>query len=140
MRTRLLVMVAVAAVTVASGRIAWAQTPCMTNVDCPDDGVFCNGTESCDTMIGQCVSSGDACNGLETCANQTCQAGTPVVCEDNDVCTTNTCDHATGACSFPAIAGCCNVDPDCNDNDACTTDTCDTVQHVCNHTPAVTCD
>src|SRR5437867_2978074 len=263
MRTRLLVMVAVAAVTVASGRIAWAQTPCMTNVDCPDDGVFCNGTESCDTVIGQCVSSGDpcfngaecnngpcdenthcatpaatactpdanactadqcdgsgncthpanvtcddgqfcngtetcdaatgqcvngtaptcddavvctadscdltannntggcvnapiarcctadadcddgdACNGLETCdvANQTCQAGTPVVCEDNDVCTTNTCDHATGACSFPPIAGCCNVDPDCNDNDACTTDTCDTVQHVCNHTPAVTRD
>src|SRR5207249_4202923 len=85
---------------------------------------------------------GDACNGLETCdfATRICQAGTPVVCDDGNVCTTDTCDHATGTCSFPPIAGCCNADPDCNDNDACTTDTCDTVQNVCNHTPAVTCD
>ena len=254
---------AVVAVTVASGRTAWAQTPCLTNTDCPDDGVFCNGTESCDTNISECVHSGDpcvngaecnngpcnentqcatpavttctddgnactadqcdgqgacahpaavtcdnsqfcngiatcnptdgtcvpgtqptcddgvvctadscdptannntgacvnapiqgcctsdadcddgdACNGVETCdvANQTCQAGTPVVCNDGDVCTTDTCDHATGLCSFPPVAGCCNVDADCDDQDLCTTDACDTVQHVCNHTPAVTCD
>src|SRR6266566_6036678 len=259
MRTRSLVTLAVAvvALTVMSGRAAWAQTLCTSDADCPDDGIFCNGTESCDLLLGQCASSGDpcvggaecnngpcnettlcatpastvcaddgnfctddqcdglgacthpanitcddglfcngvatcdpatgqcvpgtspdcndglvctadscddvagcvhapianccttdtdcdnanACDGVETCDTQTsqCQTGTPVVCDDGNGCTSDTCDPATGNCSFPPIAGCCNADADCDDNDLCTTDTCDTQQHVCNHTITV-CD
>ena len=63
-----------------------------------------------------------------------------MVCDDGDVCTSDSCDPVTGQCSFTPIAGCCNVDAGCDDNDLCTTDACDTVQHVCDHTPAVTCD
>ncbi|MBN2716324.1 MAG: hypothetical protein JXX14_10745, partial [Deltaproteobacteria bacterium] len=43
---------------------------------------------------------GDACNGVETCDSATgCVAGTSLVCDDNDVCTSDSCDTATG-CAF----------------------------------------
>lgn len=35
---------------------------CAADADCADDGLFCNGTESCDTAVSTCVSSGDPCN------------------------------------------------------------------------------
>jgi fimbrial isopeptide formation D2 family protein/uncharacterized repeat protein (TIGR01451 family) len=61
---------------------------------CTDDGLFCNGTESCDALFG-CVSSGDPCvaSGLA-------------------------CDDVPDAC----VA--CLVDGDCDDGVACTTDSC----------------
>jgi hypothetical protein len=37
-------------------------------------------------------------------------------CNDNNACTTDTCNPATGACSHPTLV--------CNDNNACTTDSC----------------
>jgi len=52
---------------------------CNSNGDCPDDGVFCNGVESCDTTGMTCVSSGDPCT-----AGQICNE------------TTNMCDAMTG--------------------------------------------
>src|SRR3989454_1037081 len=140
MRTRLLVMVAVAAVTVASGRIAWAQTPCTTNVDCPDDGVFCNGTESCDTIIGQCVSSGDPCFNAAECNNGPCDENThcatpaATACtDDGNLCTADQCD-GLGACTHPA-----NVT--CDDGLFCNgTETCDAATGQCVAGTAPTCD
>ncbi|MCK9417800.1 MAG: hypothetical protein M0R70_00295 [Nitrospirae bacterium] len=38
-------------------------------------------------------------------------------CNDNDACTTDTCDEGTGACGHTAIV--------CNDSNACTSDACD---------------
>ncbi len=37
-----------------------------TLVDC-DDGLFCTGTETCDTNTGDCISSGDPCEEGEMC-------------------------------------------------------------------------
>src|SRR5436309_3200159 len=153
MRMRSLVMLvgAVVAVTVASGRTAWAQTPCLTNTDCLDDGVFCNGTESCDTNISECVHSGDPCvNGAE-CNNGPCnentQCATPAVTtctDDGNACTADQCD-GQGACAHPAAVTCdnsqfcngiktCNpadgpcvggTPPSCDDGIVCTTDSCE---------------
>src|SRR5438093_1270918 len=140
MRTRLLVMVAVAVAAVASGRIARAQTPCMTNVDCPDDGVFCNGTESCDTNIQQCVSSGDPCfNGAE-CNNGPCDENThcatpaATACTpDANACTADQCD-GSGNCTHPA-----NVT--CDDGQFCNgTETCDAGTGQCVAGTGPTCD
>src|SRR5438128_11275431 len=151
MRMRSLVMLvgAVVAVTVASGRTAWAQ--CLTNTDCPDDGVFCNGTESCDTNISECVHSGDPCvNGAECNTgpcNENTQCATPAgtACtDDGNACTADQCD-GQGACAHPAPVTCdnsqfcngiktCNpadgtcVDgtpPTCDDGIVCTADSCD---------------
>ncbi len=87
-----------------------------------DDGTACT-TDSCDSASG-CVftpvadgtSCDDAtvCNGAETCQGGACAAGTPLNCNDGNLCTTDVCD---------AIAGCANpLLPDgasCSDGDAC---------------------
>jgi cysteine-rich repeat protein len=81
---------------------------CKIDNDCNDNDV-CTGTdESCNTTTHRCV------------------AGTPLVCDDMDDCTDNTCDPSLG-CLYPVIdgdgdghastdLGACG--DDCNDNDA----------------------
>jgi len=41
---------------------------CTTDADCPDDGNFCNGIESC--FEGACVSSGNPCNTDQICMEE----------------------------------------------------------------------
>lgn len=50
-----------------------AGDPCDTDADCPDDGLFCTGTESC--VDGFCQSSGDPC---DTANGETCNEATNV--------------------------------------------------------------
>src|SRR6185436_20565896 len=87
-----------------------------------DDGNVCT-TDSCDPKTGICdfadntgsCSDGDACTAGDTCGGGTCHPGTVVVCNDNNVCTTDSCNPATGTCAF---VGNTNA---CNDGSACTT-------------------
>src|SRR5262249_56700064 len=94
------------------------------------------------------------CNGAETCQAGTCTAGTPLVCNDGNPCTTDTCDPVLGCQSTPVIdgsscadntvcngnetclAGVCQpgVPLVCDDLNPCTTDTCDAVL-ACLHAP-----
>ncbi|NUN13132.1 MAG: lamin tail domain-containing protein [Myxococcales bacterium] len=93
-----------------------------------------------------------------------CKAGTALVCNDNSVCTTDSCNPATGCVFAPNPAACndnnpCTVDAcstagtctntakTCNDNNVCTTDSCDPVSgecsfvaKVCNDNNACTTD
>src|SRR3989442_5509272 len=132
MRTKSLAMlvVAVAALTVMSGRAAWAQTPCTTNADCPDDGIFCNGTESCDTGIGQCVSSGDPCVSGVECNNGPCDETTHcltpagMACtSDSNPCTDDQCD-GNGTCAHQNNTNACDDGNACTTNDTCAGGTC----------------
>jgi hypothetical protein len=104
--------------------LAAGNTNSGSYVLCPvcDDGNQCNGVETCDPTLG-------------------CVNGTPITCNDNDVCTSDSCDPAIPPCD--ALGGGVCGDPcvytpgaqgDCNDNDVCTTDTCDPVQG-CVNTP-----
>src|SRR5262249_54338894 len=78
-----------------------------------DDGMACNGVETCDTVTGSCVP------------------GTPPNCDDGNPCTDEVCDDTFG-CLYTAIPG------PCDDSNACTTgDTC--VAGACVGTPTV-CD
>jgi subtilisin-like proprotein convertase family protein len=106
---------------------------CTTNAQC-DDGLFCNGTE--------------------TCVTGACQAGTAPNCADAVACTTDACDEATDTCTHTANnAACsdglfcngsetCNVTlgcqagtaPNCADAVACTTDSCNETTDTCDHT------
>ena len=54
------------------------------NANCPDDGLFCNGTEFCDA-VSDCSSTGDPCTGGETCneATDTCD---PPACNNDGTC------------------------------------------------------
>jgi hypothetical protein len=73
---------------------------CTVDTDC-DDGLFCNGVETCDTGTGVCV------------------AGTPPVLDDGVSCTIDTCDEsADTVVHLPR-------DSLCDDGDVCTADSCD---------------
>ncbi len=53
------------------------ESQCTGNPDC-DDGLFCNGAE--------------------TCVGSACQSGTPPNCDDGVACTTDSCNETTDAC------------------------------------------
>jgi len=63
-------------------------------------------TDLCDFHGGGCVAKpvpdgtpctdSDRCNGEETCQAGACTAGTPLVCADDDLCTTDACDPVFG--------------------------------------------
>jgi hypothetical protein len=40
---------------------------CLEDGDCADDGLFCNGEETCDETLNACVSAGDPCLAGEEC-------------------------------------------------------------------------
>ena len=97
---------------------------------CPADGFLPNNTPCGDlcTTNGTCqagVCTGgtplvcddnDVCNGLETCQPFTgCQPGTPLDCSDGNSCTADQCDPSSG-CSNPVLA---NGAP-CDDGNLCT--------------------
>ncbi|MFQ5495644.1 MAG: S8 family serine peptidase, partial [Phycisphaerae bacterium] len=162
-------------------------TGCTTNAQC-DDGVFCNGAEtcnagtcqagtaptcddgigctddSCNTGTDSCdniannanCDDGLACNGAETCDSvNDCQAGTTVNCDDGVACTTDTCNEPGGTCSnTPVNAACddgvfCNgtetcsatldcqagTTPTCDDGVGCTDDSCNTGTDSCDNIP-----
>ncbi|HKY64245.1 MAG TPA: vWA domain-containing protein [bacterium] len=140
-------------------------------IQCEDDGNPCT-VEACNEQ-GLCGSSfipnckpcqhdnecddGNACNGDEFCGgNGTCQAGTSLTCNDNSLCTTDSCNPASGCvftpktcddglscsvdscnpqdgqCSFDTSSCECDEASDCNDGNACTDNAC--VQGECVYT------
>ncbi len=94
--------------------------------------------------VGGACSDGDACSVGDTCDDSYyCDAGAPVLCDDQNPCTDESCDEALGCVSEPRAngepctlgcasatcqAGQCQVPPDaetCADGDACTADLCE---------------
>lgn len=72
---------------------------CAINADC-EDGLYCNGVETCD-------------------AQSTCQPGSPVTCDDGVTCTDDTCDEASDSCSFIVNHGNCDDGLFCNGVETC---------------------
>ena len=115
---------------------------CDDNNPCTDDActsqngcVYTNNNAPCEDMNNLCTTG-------DTCSGGLCLFGTPIDCDDNNVCTTDSCDPRFG-CGYANNTNFCN-DGDactiedmcvngtcqpglavvCNDNNACTTDTC----------------
>ncbi len=107
-------------------------------------GSGCNSSAQC--------NDGLFCNGTETCVSGNCQAGTPVNCGDGVACTTDGCNESTDSCTHTpnnlacsdgffctgtetcTLSGCqAGVTVDCDDANACTTDSCDELGDVCQH-------
>src|SRR5947208_7719289 len=68
--------------------------PCTLDTCTPATG--CQHTLRAD---GAPCPDGNFCNGTETCQAGTCTPGTPLVCDDGNACTGDSCDPATG-CVF----------------------------------------
>jgi cysteine-rich repeat protein len=87
--------------------------------DCPADAVdvgLCGPGDACNSVAcvakecqyppvadGTDCSDADLCNGDETCQSGLCTAGSPLVCEDGDVCTEDSCDPETGCVNDPIL-------------------------------------
>lgn len=75
------------------------------------------------THVAHCDDD-DACNGIETCAARACLAGTPPVLDDNNDCTVDRCESASGP-----VHDARPVASACEDGDLCTqSTTCDSAQ------------
>lgn len=105
------------------------------------------------TTNGDC-DDGNVCNGAETCVSGSCQAGTPLNCNDGNACTADSCNTTTGCVNTPiscndgnactadscdAGSGCVNTPVNCDDGDACTADSCDSGTGACVNDPITPC-
>jgi hypothetical protein len=137
---------------------------CNDDNDCTEDS--CN--EQTDTCFyakagnGQACDDGSACTADDTCFNGQCQGGEETECADDNACTDDSCDAATGECVFaPNVAPCddanfcttgdvcaagvCTGGPGngCDDGNGCTVDQCDEETDSCsyeNEADGLVCD
>ena len=139
----------------ASGCLPGTAPNCSDNIDCTidscneetdkcehsaddskcDDGLWCNGAETCDPTKGcQPGTAPDCSDGID-CTIDSCNedadecehSADDSKCDDDDACTIDTCDPLTG---------CTYEDVDCDDGDPCTEDSCDPAIG-CIHTPII---
>lgn len=110
----------------------------------------------CEEPVCDDCDDGLYCNGVETCLSGVCQAGTPIDCSDlSNQCNEGVCDETHRQClAQPKLDGtacddslfctvndvcmsglCAGVTRDCSDGVACTIDSCDEVYNVCVKTP-----
>jgi hypothetical protein len=113
-----------------------------------NDGNVCT-DDTCDPVLGcqntnntAACDDGDTCTTVDTCSSGVCVGGSPLNCDDGNVCTDDTCDPVLGCqnttntaacddgnacttadtCSGGACVG--GAPPNCNDGNICTTDSC----------------
>jgi N-acetylneuraminic acid mutarotase len=92
-------------------------TVCDDGNPCTDD--FCSAISGCTHAdnTNPCDDE-NPCTVGETCGNGYCQAGVGVVCDDHNVCTTDTCVYPTG-CVFTSNTNTCDDGNACTTNDTC---------------------
>ena len=132
-----------------------------------DDGDVCT-SASCDLTSGACAqkpvtgdvpcSDGSACTAGDQCLAGVCEAGKANDCSDDNACTKDACDAATGLCSHSAASGSCDDGnactvgdlcadgactagqaKGCDDADDCTADGCDAATGACSHVKIAGC-
>jgi hypothetical protein len=112
---------------------------CNDNNPCTDDA--CNPQLGCVTTYNNasCDDSNFCTNG-DVCSGGMCQAGPPLVCNDNNVCTTDSCDARFG-CDFVATNGYCDDGDQCTIEDVCAGGVCTPgLPVVCNDNNPCTSD
>jgi hypothetical protein len=120
---------------------------CNTDTDCADADP-CTIVDRCNVAAHVCehelraCADADVCDGEEVCdpATGDCAAGTPLDCDDRNVCTNDACDRAQG-CTRTPVEGCCRADADCDDHDVCTgTESCVVATGACEAGAPRECD
>lgn len=126
------------------GCLLLPAVPCDDGNPCTDDS--CDPVEGCVNLPNQAVcSDGNECTQGDHCADGTCSYAALIQCDDDNLCTTNTCDPATG-CVYLLNGSPCDDESvcttgdhchlgecissgelTCNDYNVCTDDSCDSV-------------
>ena len=102
------------------------EATCDDNNPCTDN--ICNGAGGCSYENNKlpCNADSSVCTKDDVCDNGKCGAGKIVVCDDNNICTTDSCDPVAGCKFDPADGTPCNADDsECTVNDACKAGTCE---------------
>ena len=95
---------------------------CDDGNDCTEDN--CKGEPGCDYIdldAGEC-KDGDPCTVADHCQAGLC-IGNPVVCDDNNECTDDSCD-GSGGCLFEQNSAACDDGNPCTVADTCANGTC----------------
>ena len=137
--------------TCTEGACAGTPRVCDDSVECTSDS--CNvdtgeceatPTDTCECdESNPCVAT-DLCAGDVSCQDFACvvDTDTAIVCDDNDACTDDSCDPATGQCAYNDNGTCeCDSDDQCQDDNLCDgTKKC--VDQKCTDDPAtvIVCD
>ena len=86
------------------GKDCQVNSDCGTSTRCQDR--VCDENNRCtivNKQLGTQCDDSTICNGRETCdGNGNCRLGSPLVCDDGNPCTSNTC-HSSLGCQFPAV-------------------------------------
>ena len=116
-------------------------------LNCQDDNVctddFCDPQQGCQNSFNEATcSDGDVCTTVDACAGGQCGGGAPLECDDENVCTQDSCQGAVGCVHQPQDGQCDDGNSctdgdhcfggkcvgilalDCDDGDVCTTDSC----------------
>ena len=125
--------------------------------DCDDDNPctddLCDVVASCMHFDNNVICNDlDACTANEFCSGGECGGGVPIVCDDKDMCTDDSCDPNQGCVFDNNTAPCSDANEctdgdqcddgkcapggptDCDDSNVCTDDSCDT-DDGCQHDP-----
>ncbi len=116
----------------------FCQSSCTIPSDCYDDSCnlfFCIRGGCFTKPSVQCTSS-DPCIIAKGCLSYGVCTKESKDCNDNDLCTSDSCQPFSG-CIHTPIAGCCSVDADCDDGDLCTVDRCS--EGICQNDPIPNC-
>ena len=137
---------------------AGAETlPCDDGNVCTDDG--CAPLEGCVFQPNEAgCTDGDACSVNDMCSDGDCVPGSLLVCNDDNVCTADSCDALDG-CLYAPVEGVCDdgnsctgadacqdgnclggADIDCDDGNDCTTDACKALTGCSNTPNELACD
>lgn len=120
---------------VCDGSGSCTHPPVTAGASC-NDGLYCNGSDTCDNG-GTCVHTGDPCTGGPECADtcneatNTCIADVSTPCtNDGNACTNDHCDGA-GACIHPPNVASCDDGLFCTGVDTCAGGSCQHTGNPC---------
>ncbi len=107
---------------------------------CTDDA--CSAADGCThtpVLGGKACDDGSVCTVGDACAGGTCQAGSALVCDDKNACTTDACNAKSG-CAFSNNTAPCDDGSQCTTGDVCADGKCGAAVNPCDDANPCTTD
>jgi len=106
---------------------------------CTDDG--CDPASGCSHVDNTAPCDDlDDCTRNDSCLDGVCTPGEPVVCDDQNECTDDSCDSSTGECVFADNSNSCDDGVPCTYNDKCSNAACTGRAYTCDDRDQCTVD